>query len=64
MSTAAGTSMIRCTCRHEQQDAMYGKGVRVGNNTAKGEVRCTVCGSVQASRYAPLNDRPSKGKKK
>lgn len=32
-----------CTCKHDAQDAMYGKGNRVMNECNKG-VRCTVCG--------------------
>ena len=35
----------KCTCEHEQQDKMHGKGMRVHNECAKG-VRCTVCGNV------------------
>ena len=41
---------VRCLCKHEQQDRMYGEQVRVANLTQKGTgnvatriVRCTVC---------------------
>ena len=37
-----------CTCKHDAQDKMYGKGNRVYNllgETTKG--RCTVCGKEQ-----------------
>lgn len=47
-----GTALVQCSCKHEQQDKMYGAGVRVANATAKQdkdsvEVRCTVCGKTQ-----------------
>ena len=46
-----GTAKVNCTCSHEQQDKMYGVGVRVANTTAKQdkdyvEVRCTVCSKI------------------
>ena len=40
------TKIIKCTCKNEQQDKMYGKGNRVANQTknSDGKVfRCTVC---------------------
>lgn len=44
------TTLKPCTCKHESQDALHGKGIRVKNATAtKGEkktYRCTVCGKV------------------
>lgn len=47
------TKIIRCECKHEYQDAKYGKNRRVGNKTAKGPAnnpsyRCTVCGTERA----------------
>jgi len=39
-----------CTCVHEQQDKLYGKGRRVYNkagNVGKTFFRCTVCGREQ-----------------
>lgn len=52
-----------CTCHHEYQDLLYGKGKRVMNSTAKQdkdymEVRCTVCSKVHR-----LGNQASKGKK-
>lgn len=44
----------RCSCTHEAQDKIHGKGLRVFNPTTKG-ARCTVCGSETATA--------SKGKK-
>ena len=40
------TRVMPCSCKHEQQDELYGKGRRVFNKTEKtpGEVwRCSVC---------------------
>ena len=49
-----GTAKIACSCKHEQQDEMHGKGVRIANTLAKSaadkshevQVRCTVCGAI------------------
>lgn len=42
-----GTIIMKCTCKHEQQDEMYGKGMRVhnlgGKTTKDGLYYCTVC---------------------
>lgn len=38
-----------CTCKHEAQDAMHGKGNRVHTESKKGELNCTVCGNPPAS---------------
>lgn len=42
--------IIKCVCEHEQQDRMYGKGRRVGNETRgtsdTKKYRCTVCERV------------------
>ena len=42
--------IVACDCKHEAQDRLHGKGMRVKNPTAKSglgpnqvEVRCTVC---------------------
>lgn len=32
-----------CTCKHDAQDKIYGKGNRLMNEYSKG-YRCTVCG--------------------
>ena len=42
------TREIRCSCQHEQQDKMYGKGVRVHNlSMNKTKAKCTVYGSTK-----------------
>ncbi len=46
-----GVARVLCKCTHNQQDAMYGKQVRVANATAKqdkdyADVRCTVCNTI------------------
>lgn len=44
-----GTRILRCTCKHEDQDKMYGHGMRVHNVCDKkasanhGKYYCTVC---------------------
>lgn len=43
------TKEIKCTCKSEFQDKLYGKGVRLFNccGDSKGKItgyRCTVCG--------------------
>lgn len=34
-----------CKCENKMQDSLHGVGHRVFNHTAKGDLRCTVCGS-------------------
>ena len=34
----------KCTCVHEYQDKVYGKGIRLFNVGTK-DAKCTVCGS-------------------
>ena len=41
-SVKNGTTIVRCTCFHEFQDATYGRFMRVHNGSSKGP-RCTVC---------------------
>lgn len=43
VTTGPRVKIMGCTCAHAFQDAMYGRGQRVHNRTAKG-YRCTVCG--------------------
>jgi hypothetical protein len=45
------TSIIRCSCKHETQDAMYGAGNRMANELRNGQLRCTVCGNVCGSVF-------------
>lgn len=51
------TRIIKCTCKHETQDVMYGAGNRIANEMRTGQLKCTVCGTVQG---APSTFRPSK----
>ena len=45
------TAVLRCECRHDSQDRIYGKGKRLHNllNNPKSDKRwrCTVCGSLR-----------------
>lgn len=46
------TKELKCGCKSEFQDELYGKGIRLFNNCGdnKGKVtayRCTVCGKEQ-----------------
>jgi hypothetical protein len=36
-------AITKCSCKHEYQDKLYGKGNRVCNETIKNKLRCTVC---------------------
>jgi hypothetical protein len=38
-----GTKIMICSCSHEFQDSVYGKGMRVHNVNTKGQAFCTVC---------------------
>lgn len=39
------TKIMYCGCKHEQQDVVYGKQMRLHNPDSKGDwYRCTVCG--------------------
>ena len=56
-----GTALVKCKCTHDQQDRMYGSGVRVANSTAKQdkdsvEVRCTVCKAVQRVAHSKVRE--------
>lgn len=48
--------IIKCNCKHEGQDALHGKGMRLHNpgvrqgKDAIVKFRCTVCGD-QKSKY-------------
>ena len=48
MAIDKGTRVSQCSCKHEHQDKIYGKSMRLMNNApAKGakpnRFRCTVC---------------------
>lgn len=52
---AEGTKVLKCICVSVDQDAMYGKGMRVHNifdskksATNQGKGKCTVCGNIRA----------------
>ena len=34
--------ILKCTCKHKEQDELHGKGKRVFNKTTNG-YKCTVC---------------------
>ncbi len=39
--------IVACDCKHEHQDAQYGKGKRSANRCKQGAAhRCTVCAKV------------------
>lgn len=40
----AGCKIMNCSCSHESQDTLHGKGKRLHNPFKKG-FRCTVCGN-------------------
>jgi len=44
------TTIIKCTCKHEFQDSVYGIGNRVGNETQAGQYRCVVCGAIGGAK--------------
>ena len=44
------TQLIKCTCKSEFQDSLYGQNVRVGNCTSGGQFRCTVCSLVSGTK--------------
>lgn len=50
-----GAKVLTCTCKHEGQDKIHGKGNRVFNpkqlkaNAQSVDVTCTVCGSVKTT---------------
>lgn len=45
-----GTNLIRCSCSHEYQDILYGKGNRIANTMRSGQSKCTVCGTIGGSK--------------
>ena len=48
---SASTKIMACSCKHEYQDQIHGKGMRVHNPASKKPVgitwRCTVCGGLK-----------------
>ncbi len=43
------TEIIKCSCKHDYQDSIYGYGNRVANSTPSGQLRCTVCGTTHGT---------------
>jgi len=41
--------LMKCTCKHEVQDELYGKGMRVITRDKNKNPRCTVCGPKPSS---------------
>ncbi len=35
--------IVKCDCKHEFQDSLYGVGYRAKNSTKDGKLKCTVC---------------------
>jgi hypothetical protein len=50
--------LIKCTCSHDEQDRLYGKGVRVGNETRSSQYRCTVCGTLIGTKTVATAKAP------
>jgi hypothetical protein len=55
----SGSCVAKCMCKHEYQDKRYGLGRRLMNYTAKGEGRCTACGSLNRE-IPPVTIKPKK----
>lgn len=44
---AEKAKIMQCSCTHQSQDEMYGKGMRVWNQLGDSDsYRCTVCGNT------------------
>ena len=60
------TMIMSCTCKHSEQDKMYGSGRRVFNQRGKGFEKlfhCSVC-SVEKERAGEKSDTTPTKKKK
>jgi hypothetical protein len=61
--TAKSVAHVNCGCKHEFQDAEYGKGIRVANivnksakkDSVRVNVRCTVCAREHDVTVASLH---------
>ena len=59
----AGSKVLSCNCKDEQQDAMYGKGLRLHNlSPDKKTAYCTVC-SMNNIKRKMQDPKPPKGGK-
>lgn len=45
-----------CTCQHESQDKLHGRGMRVFNLGFKG-AKCTVCGRISGSGASKVKEK-------
>jgi hypothetical protein len=52
--------ILKCTCKHEFQDSLYGAGNRAMNDMKSGQFRCTVCGTVHGSTSSSTPTQISK----
>lgn len=53
-----GIRILKCTCTHEYQDEIYGKGMRVHNVTKDGNAACTVCcPNAQRNKIDPATEQ-------
>lgn len=43
------SDIIKCSCEHEFQDKIYGRGNRVSTPMRNGQLRCTVCGTLHGT---------------
>jgi hypothetical protein len=53
------TKIMKCECKHEEQDKLYGKGMRVHNpapqkGASPNRVRCTVCRKERNAENKPF----------
>lgn len=51
--------ILQCTCKHEEQDKLHGKGKRVYNE-CKTKARCSVCGHEVPMSTQQIKDKKSK----
>lgn len=62
--------VVKCTCKHEYQDKLYGAGNRVANEMRSGQLKCSVCSAVLGSQNVtqarpakePVAEQPAKKK--
>lgn len=55
--------IVKCACRHQFQDEVYGAGMRVHNPCNKG-LRCTVCSNIATSKDGKLEEKKDSKKGK
>ena len=44
MATANPAQILKCDCKHKEQDKLHGQNNRVNNINTKNEAVCTICG--------------------